>query len=147
MRNFISLVLFITICSGAFAQKTPSAVLDAFAKKYPSSEVLEWEFFDGKYTSSFFEKDNYVVSIFDIKGNWLQSTTQITEEMLPPKVNKCWKKKYKNVQFVTAILKVVKYDSKPQYHISFESSENLVNLVYNRRGRIKKKVEEPILLD
>lgn len=137
-----------SICSLSFsAQNPPKAVIGAFDKMYPSSEVMEWESFQGKYTASFFEGDNYIVSTFDANGNWVQSTRQLTEEQLPKKVNKCWKKKYKEVQFVTAILEVKEKDVKPMYHLSFEADANLVNLVYNRRGRIKSKFSEPIQLD
>ena len=147
MRIFILLTLISLCTQPVFAQKTPEPVLNSFAKKYPDSEAMEWEYFEGKHTASFFQNDDYIVSIFDVAGNWLQSTTQISEEQLPKKVKKCWKKKYKDVQFVTAILKVLERDKKPMYHISFESAENLVNLVYNHRGRIKSKFEEPILMD
>ena len=147
MRIFKLLTLFLICTISLSAQKTPEAVLNAFAKKFPGSEVQEWEFFEGKHTASFFKGDNYVVSTFDVAGNWLQSTTQFTEEQLPKKVKKCWKKKYKDIQFVTAILEVLEREKKPMYHLSFESEENLVNLVYNRRGRIKSKFSEPILMD
>ena len=108
---------------------------------------MEWESFQGDYTASFFQNDNYIVSTFDSNGNWKQSTLQLTEGQLPKKVRKCWKKKYKEVQFVTAIFEVQDANLKPMYHLSFEADANLVNLVYNRRGRIKSKFSEPIQLD
>lgn len=135
------------ISASVVAQSIPAKITSNFAKKYPRTEVLEWEHFDGTYTASFFMGDNYVVSLFDENGNWQQSTRQLKEEQLPRKVKKCWKKKFKDVQFVTAMLEVDKMAEQPKYHISFESSQDLVNLVYNQKGRLKEKVKEPIVQD
>ena len=145
--QFLLLSVFLFFSIGLFGQNIPQSVQNNFANKYPGLEVLEWEFFDGKYTASFFSNDNYMVANFDNAGNWIQSTRQLKEEQLPKRVKKCWKKKYKDVQFVTAMLEVEKNNQKPRYHISFESSEDLVNLVYGKRGRIKDKASEPIQPD
>ncbi len=145
--QFILISLFLLVINVSFAQNIPESVEENFSKKYPDTEVLEWEFFDKSYTASFFQGDNYVVSIFDKNGNWQQSTRQLKEEQLPRKVKKCWKKKFKDVQFVTAMLEVDKMAEKPKYHISFESSQDLVNLVYNSKGKLKQRVKEPIVQD
>ncbi len=145
--QFILISLLLLVANVSLGQSIPKNVEKNFAKKYPGTEVLEWEFFDQSYTASFFQGDNYVVSIFDKNGNWQQSTRQLKEEQLPRKVKKCWKKKFKDVQFVSAMLEVDKMTEKPKYHISFESSQDLVNLVYNKRGRLKEKVKEPIVQD
>lgn len=145
--RFFSISIFLFFSFGLKSQTTPTAVTDNFSKKFPGSEVLEWEFFDKQYTASFFSGDNYVVANFDQSGNWLGSTRQLEEQELPTKVQKCWKKKFKDVQFVTALLEVEKMNQKPQYHISFESSDRLVNLVYNRKGKIKNESSELIQPD
>jgi len=145
--QFILISTLLLISTAVFAQGIPAKVTNNFDKKYPGMEVLEWEHFDGNYTASFFKGDNYVVSIFDESGNWQQSTRQLKEEQLPRKVKKCWNKKFKDVQFVTAMLEVDKMAEKPQYHISFESSADLVNLVYNQKGKLKEQVKEPIIQD
>jgi len=145
--QFIIISALLLVSTSLEAQNIRAKVTDNFAKKYPGTEVLEWEYFDKSYTASFFQGDNYIVSIFDENGNWQQSTRQLKEEQLPRKVKRCWKKKFKDVQFVSAMLEVDKMTEKPKYHISFESSQDLVNLVYNRRGRLKEKVKEPIVQD
>ena len=142
--QFLTTFIFTIATFCLFGQTIPQSIQNNFQKKYPGKEVLEWEFFDGKYTASFFSDDNYMVANFDQNGNWIESTRQLKEEQLPKRVKKCWNKKYKDVQFVSALLEVEKMNQKPRYHISFESSKDLVNLIYSKKGRIKSKASEPI---
>ncbi|MCB0663903.1 MAG: PepSY-like domain-containing protein [Saprospiraceae bacterium] len=144
---FIALLVFF-VSSLGLAQDVPAAVSQSFKNNYPNAEVIEWEAYEGNYTASFFNtKEQYCTALFEADGDWISSNTQIAESGLPSKVKNCWQKKYPEIRSVSAILKTERPGKKPQYQISFETNELLVNLVFNHKGKIKKKLEEPIATD
>lgn len=147
-QTFFSAGIFLFSIVFCQAQSVPQAVSEAFKNNYPNAEVIEWEAFEATYTASFFNtREQYCTANFEADGDWLFSNTQIQESGLPSKVKKCWKKKYPEIRSVSAILKTERPGKKPRYQISFETNELLVNLIFNHRGKIKKKLEEPIASD
>jgi hypothetical protein len=146
-RTFL-LPIAILFSLSIFAQAVPDAVMQTFKSTYPNSEIIEWENIEGNYTASFFNsRKQYSVAIFSPAGKWIETNTQIEESGLPSKVVKCWKKEYPEIRSVTAILKTEVPKKKPKYQISFETPTLLVNLLFNHKGKVKKKFEEPIATD
>ena len=139
---------FVFSTSISFAQSVPGQVLSNFKKQYPGTEVLEWEAINQKYKAAFFTQDNfYAEAVYSADGQWITTSRQIGENELPQKVLMRWKKTYPQVRSVSAIMLVQKPKKKETYHLSFETHESLVNLVFKKSGRLKEKIEEPISID
>lgn len=141
------------ICGGfqpspdAIRQEVPGAVLQSFEKKYPQVELLEWESKGAKYRAAFLTASgNYAEADFKPDGKWIQTSIQIVENQLPAKAQTRWKQDFSEIRSVSSIVRLDK-PSCTQYLISFETTETLVNLVFSQKGRLTKKMTEPISLD
>lgn len=150
MIRIIFSLLFLWVFSYplSFGQAVPEAVHSKFKQRYPQSEVLEWENVGQKFKVAFFTHDNfYAEAIFRKNGRWDRTSKQISEAELPKEVLAQWKKEYPRIRSVSSINLVEKPGKKVEYHLSFETQELLVNLVFKKSGRLKKKIQEPISID
>lgn len=131
----------------ATGQPPPVAVLNLHSSKYAGSETLDWENINGRYKAAFFlPSGNYAEAIYEPSGKWLHTAIQIVENQLPAKAQTCWKKKYPDIRSVSSLVQKDAPDG-TKYLVSFETATALVNLTFNEKGRLVKKMSEPISLD
>src|SRR4051794_5304095 len=91
MRKTLTIILAL-IVSGAIAQKideknVPAAVKAKQKSLYPTSKISKWEKEDGKYEAEFDLNKVETSTLFDEKGNLLETETEIKISELPAAVS------------------------------------------------------------
>ncbi len=134
----LCLVLFTSLMLNA---QTPlPQVIQAFNQKFSGAQNVEWQAHKNHVAANFVLNDTYSEALFTKNGKWIQTNEIITDNELPKRVKKCWQKKYSNIQSVNTLMKITK-KKKSSYSISFETETHLVDLIFNKRGKIIKKNE------
>jgi uncharacterized membrane protein YkoI len=101
---FLTAALFLCMNSGGYTQiKVPSAVKEAFNKKFTAAETVKWR----KENSHEFEGEFRINGIkysanFSDLGKWLETETTITFDQLPADVQNSFNEKHKRSKVVTA---------------------------------------------
>lgn len=138
MKNILFVAFFIcNIFTTTNAQtKVPSAVTEAFSKKFPTATNVKWEKeskteFEANFTENKTEKSvNY-----SAKGDWLETETTITFEQLPAKVQKTFKNTNKNSK-VKTVAKIETSTGETNYEIEVKKAIGTVEYFYNSDGKL-----------
>ncbi|HKK45205.1 MAG TPA: PepSY-like domain-containing protein [Balneolaceae bacterium] len=100
LRNAASLVLTLFfLASVTKAQNVPSKVKEAFAKKFPNAQQVEW----GKENATEFEAEftisgTHLSANFDPEGNWKETEVEISHNDLPMAVQQTLKNDYSEAE-------------------------------------------------
>lgn len=163
IRNTVSLVLTLfLLVSVTNAQDVPSKVKEAFSKKFPNAQQVEW----GKENATEFEAEftlnsTHMSANFDPQGNWKETEVEITHSNLPAAVQKTLKSDYseaeiKHIYKVTQPGKTLfeiavanengeKYEENEEENEHGEKEEadeegkNIHELIFTANGKLVKK--------
>lgn len=133
------------LAGGAFGQplaadKVPANVRDAFQKKFPGADKVEWKLkTDKNYEAEFQLKDVEVAAKFDDKGKWLETETGIEQSALPKAVLAAIAKEYKGYKTIET-QKVERAGDKPiLFEVHLENTEEILKVQLERDGTIASK--------
>lgn len=115
----------------------PTAVKDAFAKKYPSAKVDKWEKEGAGFEAEFHVNKIENSVVMDANGNLLETEVEISPEQLPTAVKDYIAKnlpgkKAKEASKIT--------DAKGT--VTYEAEINEVDYIFDANGSFMKKEEE-----
>lgn len=144
MKNIISTIALSLIISAAWAQKVkeaeiPSAVKDAFAKKYAGVKVEKWEKEDGNYEAEFDQGKNEMSAVFDPAGNFKQEEVEIKTSALPAAATEYCKTNGFRCEEATKITDV---SGTISYEAEVEKGKEEFDILFDDKGNFVKKTAE-----
>ncbi len=130
---------------GAYAQplpaeKVPANVRDAFGKKFPGVDKVEWKLkSDKNYEAEFTLKDVEVAAKFDDKANWLETETAIEESALPKEVQNRIAKEFKGYKVIETQKVERAGDKAMLFEVHVEKGDEVLKVQLERDGTIASK--------
>ncbi len=147
MKKIFYLVLTSALMSlGACAQdisadKVPEAVSNAFKTKFPKAEKVKWEMEDEKdYEASFKMNNGEQSAVFDAKGNWVETETEITVSTLPQEVSQSVAKQFSDYK----IHEAEKTEGKDGnfYEVELTKGKQILEVKLSVKGEVMEKKEK-----
>lgn len=142
MKTIISLALCLTV-SLASAQKikeaeVPSAVKEAFAKKFPGAKAEKWEKENAEYEAEFDWEKTESSALFDATGTFKELEQEIKTSALPAGVSDYCKKNFAGWKMDEAS-KIEGADGKVSYEAEMEKGEEHFDAFFDEKGNFLKK--------
>ncbi len=138
-KAFIFALLGIFISINAYSGTIPSAVTEAFAKKFPDALNVKW----GKENATEYEASfklngvKYSANYSD-KGEWLETETGTTFDKLPANVQEAYNKNYVGHKVkAAAVIETSKGDIK--YEIEYIKGKKTTETFYDAKGNSVKE--------
>jgi hypothetical protein len=137
--NFIVMVLICTLASSIIKSKTPMSVTTAFNQKFPNATKVKW----GKenahnYEAEFMWKNIKYSANFSDTGEWLETETPTTLNLLPEKVQVAFNSAHKNIKpKEVAIIETSKRGT--IYEIEIAKGVKTIELFYTADGNVTKE--------
>ncbi|CAN5749789.1 hypothetical protein BH10BAC2_BH10BAC2_06860 [soil metagenome] len=133
--------LFIAIsvltATSCFAQTQPPApVQEAFKKDFPGITVKKWEKENGNYEASFSKVGKTMSAVFDAKGVWVETETDIEISALPAAVVA-----YVKANYSSAGIKEAAHIKTPTGEM-YEAEVKGKDLLFDMQGKFIKEVRE-----
>jgi hypothetical protein len=142
--SFLCITLSKIAAQEGLAAPLPAKVNQSFQKKYPGSSLIDWESTAGMHKLYFLDAQKaYVEASFRKNGRWLNSQREIKQRDLPEQAIKMWNLEFPDVRYVSTIMEL-RRGCRQEYSVSFETSSQLANLVFDKNGKLLKKNLEPI---
>ncbi|MFA9392491.1 MAG: PepSY-like domain-containing protein [Prolixibacteraceae bacterium] len=139
MKSLIVIMVFAFSCFISNAQdKAPESVLKAFQQKFLNTEKVKWEMEDATEWEAEFKINGAEMSAsFNLKGQWLETETEIAKKDLPEAVSKSLAKAYARYDIKEASL--IEKPGFSGYEIALEKGETEVEVVMTKAGEITSK--------
>jgi len=137
MKNLFYAVLALISLTACGQTNAPQNVLNAFNQKFPNAKEVEW----GKESENIWEaefesSDKDMSANFNLKGEWLETETELAKKELPARVKATIKTTYKGYK-----VEEVGYTETPQlkaYEIEVKKGEKLIEVMLDDSGNIIK---------
>ena len=84
------------------AKKVPEIVKYAYQIKFPTGQNPKWEKDNGNFEVNFVWNATPFSSVFDPKGNWMETETVIAKKILPPAVKATLRRDFKDYTIIKA---------------------------------------------
>lgn len=139
MKKIIwGLILFLPFW--AFSQRikkeqVPSVIQKAFLSRFPNALMVKWSRGESNYEVDFQQNEDNIAAIFDEKGDWLSTQSEIDISKVPAIVKKSYALIYK-VQPEDAE-KIEKAAGEAEYVL--ESPDGSTTLFYSEKGVLLHK--------
>jgi len=137
---FLVLSFFFVANVQAQFRQIPSAVTNAFHKKYPDAEDVSWKDKITSFQATFTQDDVETAAWFNSDGSWKQTEVTVPIREIPSNIReKIQKTKFANWDIKDAV-RVQKPDNGIQYRISL-SGESILDkrvLIYSEDGELLK---------
>jgi len=145
MKTITTLALCLCLSIG-YAQKVkeaevPTAVKDAFAKKYAGIKVEKWEKEDGNFEAEFDQGKNEMGAIFDPSGTFKYEEIEIKAKALPAAVSEYCSKNFAGWKIAEAT-KITDADGKISYETEISKGREDFDALFDDKGNFIKKTEE-----
>lgn len=138
---FLTAALLIVAQNTLFAQlrKVPAAVTEAFKKKYPKAENVEWKDKVTVFVAEFQEGKTEYEARFTNKGEWKSTENEIGVNDIPSSVKDGLNKSKYAEWEVESAHKIILPEDKIQYRVRIKKSDLQVkNLSFNEDGKLLK---------
>ena len=140
MRKAVLFISIMTIAIGSFAQirKTPVAVTEAFAKKYPVARDVRFEDNLINVQVHFVLDSVKMIAKFDNDGNWKETEKTFSYDELADEVKDGFQKsKYSNEWKVTETSIIYMPDGSERYRLKVEKNDLLKKyLFFDKSGKL-----------
>lgn len=136
--------LSLLVVSFASAQKVkesevPSAVKEAFSKKYAGTKVEKWEKEEGNYEAEFDRGKDEMSAVFNPSGTFVQEEIEIKTSALPAAATEYCKKNGFKVEEAT---KITDASGKIAYEAEVEQGKEEFDALFDDQGNFIKKTKE-----
>jgi uncharacterized membrane protein YkoI len=127
MKKTVVVLICLILTGLAFAQKIqensiPQTILSAVKKQYPQAEKIKWEKENEHYEAEFKQNEQETSILLDSQGNILETETEITPDLLPPKVQEYVSKQYPN-QKIKEASKITDAKGKISYEVEIKKTD------------------------
>lgn len=148
-KKIMMLLCAAFLCITAYAQKisadkVPSPVMNAFKAKFPNAANPKWEMEDEKDYEVNFKMSNVAHSaVFNAKGVWLQTESELKVVELPASVTQAIAKQFPGFK----VEKGEKFEDVAHgscYEVEIEKGEETFDVLMKANGEVisKKAIEE-----
>lgn len=138
---FMTVALMVVAQHTLFAQlrKVPAAVTEAFKKKYPNAQDVEWKDKVTVFVAEFKEGASEFEARFTNKGEWKSTENELAVTEVPAVVKDGYdKSKYTDYEIVNAY-KIAVPGNKVEYRLHVKKSDlQQKNLLFNSEGKLLK---------
>lgn len=134
-------VLLVMAQSTLLAQlrKVPAAVTEAFKKKYPSAENVEWSDKVTVFMASFSDGGTSYEARFSNKGEWKNTENEIAVSDIPAAVKDGYQKSKFTEYEIQKAYKISVPGDKVEYRLHVKKSDlQQKNLLFSSDGRLLK---------
>jgi len=125
------------VCAYAtsFAQsKTPMAVTTAFNQKFPNATKVKWDKENAhEYEASFDWKGEKLSANYSDKGEWLETESPISFNLLPEKVQATFNSAHKGAT-IKGVAKIETSKGITKFEVEFKQGVKTVELFYTADG-------------
>jgi len=118
--------------------KVPSAVKEAFAKKFPAATDVKYEMEKKDYEINFKEKGVGMSANFDATGKWLETETEINVSDLPREVATSAADKYPGFK-ITEVAKTETPEKGMIYELEFRTDKEAWEIQFLPDGKVVKR--------
>ena len=136
---FVAMAILLFYATSFAQSKTPSAVTTAFSQKFPNATKVKWEKENAKeYEASFEWKGEKHSANFSDTGEWLETESSITFNLLPAKVQATFNVSHK-VATVKAVAEIKTSKNTTKYEVEIKQGLKNVELFYTANGTETKE--------
>jgi len=138
MKNlFYAVLAFISLTACSQTKNVPQNILNAFSHKFPNAKEIEW----GKESADIWEaefelSDKDMSANFNIKGEWLETESELSKKDLPESVKTTISTAYKGYK-----IKEIGFTETPKYkafEVEVKKGKELIEVVLDGFGNIIK---------
>ncbi len=137
MKNLFYAVLALISLTACSQTNAPQNVLNAFNQKFPNAKEVEW----GKEGADIWEaefelSDKDMSANFNLKGEWLETESELAKKDLPESVKTTISTAYKGYK-----IKEIGFTETPKYkafEVEVKKGKELIEVVLNGFGKIIK---------
>jgi Putative beta-lactamase-inhibitor-like, PepSY-like len=138
MKNlFYALLTLISLSACSQSKNAPQNILKAFNQKFPNAKEVEWGKENENIWEAEFEVSNKDMSAnFNLKGEWLETESEIAKKDLPKSIKSVISTAYKGYK-----IKEIGFTETPKYkafEVEVKKGNKLVEVVLNGFGKIIK---------
>jgi len=138
MKNFITIfVLLISLVGTAQNNNAPSAIKTAFTKAFDNVSDVKWEKEGKSYEVSFVQNGNKMSALIDMKGNILETETELKISSLSPQIINYIKDHYKGKELIGAA-KIINAAGILNYEAAIKGKD----ILFDANGTFLKEVKE-----
>lgn len=139
MKNtFLSATLVLLCYTYTFAGTPPAEVQKSFDLKFPHATAVKWDKENAhEYEASFSWKNEKYSANFSDKGEWLETESATSFNLLPEKVQNTFNASHKGTM-VKAAAKIEPSKGAIKYEVEFKQGIKTVEVFYDSDGAIIK---------
>jgi len=138
MKNFITIfVLLISLVGTAQNNNVPSAIRTAFTKAFDNVSDVKWEKEGKSYEVSFVQNANKMSALIDMKGNILETETELKISSLSLQIINYIKDHYKGKALIGAA-KIINAAGILNYEAAIKGKD----ILFDANGTFLKEVKE-----
>jgi hypothetical protein len=145
-RYILLLAVTLGIALTGFAQKekeeksiVPPAVAKAsFEKQFTGVTKVKWEKEGADYEVNFVQNAKEMSAVYDAKGAWKETESEITASELPAAAIEYIKQHYKNAK----IREVAKITKAVHGEVNYEAAINGTDVIFDANGKFIKTVKD-----
>ena len=138
MKNFITIfVVLISLVGTAQNNNVPSAIRTAFTKAFDNVSDVKWEKEGKSYEVSFVQNANKMSALIDMKGNILETETELKISSLSPQIINYIKDHYKGKELIGAA-KIINAAGILNYEAAIKGKD----ILFDANGTFLKEVKE-----
>jgi len=138
MKNFITIfVLLISLVGTAQNSNVPSAIRTAFTKAFDNVSDVKWEKEGKSYEVSFVQNANKMSALIDMKGNILETETELKISSLSLQIINYIKDHYKGKALIGAA-KIINAAGILNYEAAIKGKD----ILFDANGTFLKEVKE-----
>jgi len=134
------MLLFVLTAYGQYLD-VPQKVKDALNKKFPGAEEVSWIKKMNNYEAEFFFNDDLEAALFNEHGEWLETSTFISEDELPEKAIIDINELYEG-GFINEATQVLDNKDIIYYRVSVYTDQATYYLKINNNGEIIDTLKE-----
>ena len=131
---FVAMVLVCAYATSFAQSKTPTAVTTAFNQKFPNATKVKWDKENAhEYEASFEWKGEKLSANFSDNGEWLETESPISFNLLPEKVQSAFNSAHKGA-LVKAVAKIETSKGITKFEVEFKQGVKTIELFYTIDG-------------
>lgn len=131
---FVASVLICSVASGFAQSKTPIAVTTAFNQQFPNATNVKWDKENAhEYEASFEWKGEKLSANYSDNGEWLETESPISFDLLPEKVQSAFNSTHMGTS-VKAVAKIETSKGISKFEVEFKQGVKTVELFYTTNG-------------
>jgi hypothetical protein len=132
------LISLISFSQEILPEQVPSAVKDAFAKKFPDATFIKYKMDKKDFEVSFKNKGVGMAANFNSSGEWLETETVMIESDLPKEVKTSIATNFVGF-IITEVAKIDGPNNVENYEVTLKKDKDIKEVKFSPKGEVLKK--------